>query len=111
MPSHSSIPKSIHFTDEADAFHKDKCVSRTMAHMSDPTKCIGYMAGVSEGNPKMARVTIADLRAHCAAKEATFTIADAEALCSGLNEAHASFWSDRASPDSSHCHAKAHDAS
>lgn len=106
MPSHSpaSIPKSVHYTDEAKSYHEDKCVSKTMARMADPMHCIAYMAGVSEGNPRMADVSIADLRAHCAAKEATFTIADAQELCSGLNEAHASFWSEKADPDApSHC--------
>ena len=97
MKDHHSpeIPKSVHYTEEADSYHMDKCVSKTMSRMSDPMQCIAYMAGIAEGNPAMANVSIADLRAHCAAKESSFTIAHAEDLCKGLNAAHSTFWSDK----------------
>ena len=72
---------SVHFTDEAQSYHQDKCVTRIMSTMSDPTQCVSYMSGVSEGNPDMAGCSIHNLMSICERKRSDFTQADAEELC------------------------------
>jgi hypothetical protein len=94
MPKHG-----VHTTPNAEQYYGTRCVSRLMSTMADPVLCIAHMAGISEGNPQMASKTIADLRAHCAAKEQSFTVGDAEELCASLGDAHREFWEEHHAED------------
>ena len=83
---------SVHKTQGAQSYHQDKCVTRIMSSMSDPQRCIAYMAGVSEGNADMAGCSIHDLVDICEHKSKEFTQGDAETLCTAINRASGEFW-------------------
>ena len=84
--------KQIHYAPQAQAYHKDKCVTRTMRKMSDMNGCVEYMAGVSEGQDQMGGCTVADLRQICEKYTHTFTQDHAEQLCDLQNAASREFW-------------------
>ena len=81
-----------HYTQGAQDYHQDKCVSRIMANMSDPVRCTAYMAGIGEGNPHMDECTVHDLLEICTHYNREFTQGDAEQLCAAMNTASKQFW-------------------
>jgi hypothetical protein len=84
--------KSIHHTDEANEYHQDSCVSKTMSNMGNINHCVKYIAGIAEGNRELQNISISDIKAHCLEEEKKFTIKHAEELCAKLNNAHREFW-------------------
>lgn len=84
--------KSIHYTDEANEYHQDSCVSKTMSNIGNINHCVKYIAGIAEGNSELQHISVSDIKAHCLEKERNFTIKHAEKLCTTLNDAHREFW-------------------
>ncbi len=84
--------KHIHYAPQAQAYHKDKCVSRIMRQMSDINGCVEYMAGVSEGQDQMGACTVSDIRNICETYTHHFTQEHAERLCDLQNAASREFW-------------------
>jgi hypothetical protein len=87
---------AVHTSPGADAFHQDSCVKNWMTRMADREGCIGYMAGISEGNPSMSACSVHDLGQLCEQQAAHFRQADAEALCAATTQAATQFWQSRA---------------
>lgn len=84
--------KHIHYAPQAQAYHKDTCVSRIMRKMSDMNGCVEYMAGVSEGQAQMGACTVSDIRHICETYTHSFTQDHAERLCDLQNAASREFW-------------------
>lgn len=87
--------KSIHMSKEADQFHIDKCVMKTMAKMGDKQKCIKYMSGVMNANNTSKSCSIKDLENICEDHKNNFTMNDAVKLCTIQNIATSEFWKEK----------------
>lgn len=90
--------KQIHFTKEANKYHVDKCVMKTMEKMSDKQKCIRYMTGVMNANNASKSCSIKDVENICEDHKKNFTLNDAQKLCSLKNQASSEFWKQKHMP-------------
>jgi hypothetical protein len=87
--------KSIHMSKEADKFHIDKCVMKTMAKMGNKEKCMRYMSGVMNANNSSKMCSIKNIENICEAHKYNFTMDDAIKLCTIKNQATSEFWKEK----------------
>ena len=80
---------SNHFSKQATDRSVDRCVSKTMAKMSDTKSCVNYMSTVL---PDQSRCSVQNVEAICTASKADFSVADARKLCGMKTDAARSFW-------------------
>jgi len=87
--------KKIHFTEEANKYHIDKCVMKTMKKMSDKQKCVRYMSGVMNANNSSKSCSIKDIESICEDHKKNFSLKDAQKLCRLKNQASLQFWGEK----------------
>lgn len=87
--------KSIHMSKEADKFHIDKCVMKTMTKMGNKEKCMKYMSGVMNANNSSKMCSIKNIENICEAHKYNFTMDDAVKLCTIKNKATSEFWKEK----------------
>jgi len=66
---------------------KSDCVSEWMNKMADGDACIEHMSRVAGGN-----CSAGDIERACSQTAQRFTVRDADALCTGIQNAHENFW-------------------
>lgn len=83
---------SVHFNKDAQHWHLQKCISKTMSKMSDPVKCTEYMSSVLSTSDNTKACSITNIKEICKKSNDNFTVKDAKQLCMMKNDATSRFW-------------------